>query len=246
MITRPLEQAGRLAALVEAAGARALVYPAIGIENPADAAPALRALGALESFDLVVFVSPTAVRRAFGMMPNGRSWPGALRAAAVGPGSARELERHGVRGALVPPSGADSEALLALPEMARMSGKRVLILRGEGGRELLGDTLKARGAQVEYAQCYRRVRPGTDIGPLLAAWDEAAVHAVTVSSAGGLGNLFAMLGEHGAAQLRRTPVFAAHERVAEAARRHGVTEVVLAGTSDEEMLERLMAYFSQP
>jgi uroporphyrinogen-III synthase len=149
-----------------------------------------------------------------------------------------------VRGALVPQSGADSEALLALPGMAGMSGKRVLIFRGEGGRELLGDTLKARGAQVEYAECYRRVRPRTDIGPLLAAWDQAAVHAVTVSSATGLGNLFAMLGERGAARLRQTPVFAAHDRVAQAARRHGVAEVVLAGTSDEEMLARLVAYFS--
>jgi uroporphyrinogen-III synthase len=244
VITRPAEQAGRLAALVEAAGGRALLYPAIGIENPADPAPALRALGALESFDLAVFVSPTAVRRAFAMMPKGRSWPGALRAAAVGPGSARELERHGVRGTLVPQSGADSEGLLAEPEMARLSGRRVLILRGEGGRELLGDTLKGRGAQVEYAECYRRVRPLTDIGPLLAAWEEAAVHAVAVSSAAGLGNLFAMLGERGAAQLRQTPVFAAHERVAEAARRRGVMEVVLAGTGDEETLERLVAYFS--
>jgi uroporphyrinogen-III synthase len=244
VITRPVEQARRLAALVEAAGGRALLYPAIGIEDPADPAPALRAIGALESFDLVIFISPTAVRRAFGMMQGGRPWPAALRAAAVGPGSARELERHAVRGALVAESGAGSEALLALPEMARMSGKRVLIFRGEGGRELLGDTLKARGAQVEYAECYRRVRPRTDIGPLLAAWEEAAVHAVTVSSAAGLTNIFAMLGEHGALRLRQTPVFAAHDRVADAARRHGVREVVLAGTSDEEMLERLMAYFS--
>jgi uroporphyrinogen-III synthase len=244
VITRPVEQAGALAALVEAAGARALLYPATGIENPTDPAPALRALGALESFDLAVFVSPTAVRRAFGMMPKGRPWPGGVLSAAVGPGTARELARHGVRGALVPQSGADSEALLALPEITRLSAKRVVIFRGEGGRELLGETLKARGAQVEYAECYRRVRPRTDIGPLLAAWDEAAVHAVTVSSAGGLANLFAMLGEAGAAQLRRTPLFAAHQRVADAARRHGVAEVLLAGTSDEEMLARLVAYFS--
>jgi uroporphyrinogen-III synthase len=174
----------------------------------------------------------------------GRAWPAALRSAAVGPGSARELERHGVRGALVARSGADSEALLALPEMASLSGKRVLIFRGEGGRELLADTLKARGARVEYAECYRRVRPRTDLAPLLAAWEQAAVHAVTVSSAAGLANLFTMLGEHGAVHLRRTPVFAAHDRVADAARRHAVREVVLAGTSDEEMLGRLVAYFS--
>jgi uroporphyrinogen-III synthase len=244
VITRPREQAGGLAALIETAGGRALLYPAIGIEDPADAAPALRAIGALESFDLVVFISPTAVRRAFGMMQKGRPWPAALRAAAIGRGSARELERQGVSGTLIPESGADSEALLALPEMAGMSGKRVLIFRGEGGRELLGDALKARGAQVEYAECYRRVRPRTDMGPLLAAWKEAAVHAVTVSSAAGLGNLFAMLGEDSAMRLRQTPVFAAHGRVADAARRHGVQEVVLGGTSDEEMLERLVAYFS--
>jgi uroporphyrinogen-III synthase len=246
VITRPLEQAGRLAALVEAAGARALVYPAIGIENPADAAPALRALGALESFDLVVFVSPTAVRRAFGMMPNGRSWPGALRAAAVGPGSARELERHGVRGALVPPSGADSEALLALPELAAVAGKRIVIFRGEGGRELLGDTLAARGAKVEYAACYRRTQPRIDPGPLLAAWAQGAVHAVTVSSTTGLRNLLAMLGAPGQALLGGTPLFVPHRRVAEEARRLGVRSPVLAGPADAEMMARLVAYFSEP
>lgn len=245
VVTRPQEQAAHLASLIEAAGGRPLVYPAIGIEAPGDPAPALRAIGALESFDLAIFVSPTAVRRAFAMMRGARRWPASLRTAAVGRGSARELERHGVTGTIAPASGFDSESLLALSEMSGgMAGRQVVIFRGEGGRELLAETLEARGARVEYAECYRRVRPRTDMTPLLAAWEQAAVHAVTLSSATGLVNLFAMLGEAGGRRLRQTPLFAAHARVAEAARRHGVREVVVAGTGDEEMVERLVAYFS--
>ena len=199
----------------------------------------------LESFDLAIFISPTAVRRAFAMMRRVRPWPASLPTAAVGRGSARELERHGVTGTLAPESGSDSESLLALPALsAGMSGKRVVVFRGEGGRELLGDTLEARGARVQYAECYRRVRPQTDVAPLLSAWAKEAVHAVTLSSATGLENLFAMLGEPGSKRLRETPLFAAHGRVAEAARRHGVRTVVPAGTTDEEMVARLVAYFS--
>jgi uroporphyrinogen-III synthase len=245
VITRPLEQSQGLASLVEAAGGRALLYPAIGIEAPVDPAPALRIIDALESFDLAIFVSPTAARRAFAMMRPGRSWPASVATAAVGRGSARELERHGVHGTLAPECGSDSESLLALPELgAGMSGKRVVIFRGEGGRELLADTLAARGARIEYAECYRRVRPKTDVAPLLSAWEKGRVHAVTLSSATGLANLFAMLGESGGERLRETPLFAAHARVADAARRQSVRTVVLAGTSDEQMVERLVAYFS--
>jgi uroporphyrinogen-III synthase len=82
------------------------------------------------------------------------------------------------------------------------------------------------------------------MAPLLSAWANGSVHAVTLSSATGLANLLVMLGESGSERLRETPLFAAHGRVAEAARRRGIRTVVLAGTSDEEMLERLVAYFS--
>ena len=246
-MTRPREHAAALAALVEAAGGRALVYPAIEIEDPADPASALRVIGNLEQFDLAVFVSPAAVRKSFELIKKARAkWPGSLRAAAVGQGSRDELDRHGVRGALAPDSGADSESLLALPEMAGVAGKRIVIFRGEGGRELLGETFAARGAKVEYAVCYRRVRPRIDVRPLLAAWAKGEVHAVTVSSSTGLANLQAMLGEPGRGVLAGTPVFVPHPRVAEEARRLGAgAPVVVAGPADAEMMERLVAYFSE-
>src|SRR5258705_526363 len=81
-------------------------------------------------------------------------------------------------------------------------------------------TLTERGAQVEYAECYRRVRPQADAAPLLAEWQRGAVDAVTVFSVAALENLVAMLGA-GARRLEATPVFVPHPRVAEAARRHG-------------------------
>lgn len=244
VVTRPREQAAGLAARLEAAGARAILFPAVEIADAGDLGAARRIIGRLAQFDLAAFVSPTAVSRAFALIG---AWPPGLRAAAVGQGSARALERHGVRNIVVPAAGADSEALLATPELAEVRGKRIAVFRGEGGRELLGETLEARGALVEYAEVYRRVRPAADARPLLEAWSRHSVDAVTITSAAGLRNLFELLreagGEAGTAALRSTPLFAGHERVAAEARRLGVGEVQVAGTSDEEMLARLVAYF---
>jgi len=231
LITRPREQAQGLAKLVEAAGGSAIVFPAIEIQDVP--------LRKLAEFDLAIFVSPTAVKRALAAM----KWPPRAKAAALGRGTQRELERHGINGIIAPDAGADSEALLAAPELQRVAGRRIVILRGEGGRSLLGDTLAARGAQVEYAECYRRVRPQTDSGPLLTAFAKGAVHAVTVSSAEGLENLFEMLGAPGREHLKKTPLFVPHPRIAAEAKRLGLGEARVGGASDQEMLERLVAYF---
>jgi uroporphyrinogen-III synthase len=231
LITRPREQAEGLAKLIEAAGGRAILFPAIEIQD--------LPLRKLAEFDLAIFVSPTAVKRALAAM----KWPPRAKAAALGRGTQRELERHGIKGIIAPDSGADSEALLAVPELQHVAGRRIVILRGEGGRSLLGDTLAARGAQVEYAECYRRVQPQIDSGPLLTAFAKGAVHAVTVSSAEGLENLFEMLGAAGREHLKKTPLFVAHPRIAAEAKRLGLGEASVGGASDQEMLERLVAYF---
>jgi uroporphyrinogen-III synthase len=225
-VTRPREQAARLARLIEQAGGRAELLPAIEIED----VPPPPALGRLHELDLAIFVSPTAVAR---VMPHVRKLPGV---AAVGGGTRRELEKHGVADVIAPQSGADSEALLALPELQNVAGKRVAILRGDGGRALLGDTLAARGARVEHVTCYRRVAPKAPA----RAWRRGELAAVTVSSGQGLANLFEVLDPE---LLRATPLFVPHPRIAEQARTLSAREVVLAGHSDEQMLEALVAYF---
>jgi len=246
VVTRPREQAEGLARLIAAAGGEPLVFPAIEIEDLADLRPILVVIDRLDEFDLAIFISPNAVHKALNLVHarrGERGWPPRLRVAAVGRGSRRELERQGLQEVLAPAAHADSEALLALPELAQMAGRRVVVFRGEGGRELLGDALAARGARVEYAECYRRVRPRADSAPLLAAWARGGVHAVTVSSSEGLANLFEMLGKLGQQWLRTTPLFVPHDRVAEAARRLGVRSVIVAGPGDAELLEALVAYF---
>lgn len=234
LVTRPAGVAAPLAERIERAGGRAIVFPAIEIAE----LPRPAALERLADFALVIFVSPTAVERALAMV--GR-WPGDLPVAAVGEGTRRALERTGLGSVLAPRDGADSEALLALPELARFYGKRVLIVRGAGGRELLARSLAAHGCQVEVAECYRRVRPHADAAPLLAAWREGKVQAITVFSREALDNLAALLGDE---VLRATPLFVSHARIAEHASRRGLRAVV-AGPGDDAMVERLVAYFHE-
>jgi uroporphyrinogen-III synthase len=226
LVTRPRELAQGLAQRVADAGGRAILFPAIEIEPLPQSGPVGR-------YDVVVFVSPSAVR-------HGAPWVGAgHKTLAVGAGTAHEIKKSG-QDVIFPASGADSERLLELPELAQLSGQRVLIVRGQGGRSLLGDTLRERGARVEYAECYRRVRPRADAAPLLAAW----VDAVTVNSGEALQNLVALLGAEGRERLRDTPLFVPHRRVAQQAESAGLRKVLIAGPGDDEMIERLVAYFS--
>lgn len=238
VVTRPRELAPGLASLIERAGGIPFLFPAIEIRD----LPAPAALQRLEEFDLAIFVSPTAVDR---VMRHVRFWPPRVRAATVGAGTMRELEKRGITSVIAPVSGADSEALLASNGLEPVAGKRVVIFRGQGGRAFLGDALKDRGASVEYAECYRRTQPHPDPMDLLESWNGGVVNAVTVSSAEGLSNLFSMLGARGSALLRATPLFVPHERVAASAARLGVREVIVAGPGDDEMIERLVAYFAK-
>jgi uroporphyrinogen-III synthase len=234
VVTRPRELAQGLARLIEARGARAFVFPTIEIE-PLAAPPALERL---DDYDCVIFVSPSAVRVASRVA---RPWP-PQKAAAIGAGTRRELEDAGVAAVIAPVDGADSDALLATAQMQQVAGKRLLVVRGDEGREQLRETLVARGAEVEYAACYRRVRPQADCEGLNDAFRHGALHAITVASAAALDNFVAM----GGGELARAlPIFAAHERIARHARACGARAVIVAGASDEQMLERLVGYFHE-
>lgn len=243
LVTRPRAQSAALARLIREAGGEAILFPAIEIADPVDAGPARALLGRLESFDWAIFISANAAERGLALL--GRPWPGKVRAAAAGAGTRRLLNEHGVRDVIAPEGRSDSEALLALPAFEAVRGRRVAIIRGEGGREVLREALQARGATVEYAECYRRVRPQAVLGSLFSEWARAEVHAVTVNSAEALSNLLAMAGEAGASLVRSAPLFVPHPRVADEARRLGIARVVVAGPGDGEMLQALVAYFAQ-
>jgi uroporphyrinogen-III synthase len=239
VITRPVGQSENLARLVREAGGEALCVPAIEILPLADPTPFHALADRLDAFDLAVFVSRNAVRSALALL-SGKPWPTGLKVATVGQGSREALEVAGFKDVIAPPAQSDSEALLALPELAGMRGKRVVIFRGDSGRRLLGDVLGKRGALVEYVACYRRVRPAA--GALPGLWARG-VEAVTVSSSEGLENFLQMLGEGATRRLAPIPLFVPHPRVAEEAARQGLARVIVAGPRDAEMVAALVAYF---
>lgn len=245
VVTRPAGQADALAGLIESRGGHALVFPVIEIRDVEDVRPLLDVIDRLDALDLAIFISPNAVNKAMNLILARRAWPASLAAAAVGRESEKLLRRHGVARTIAPRGRADSEALLGLPELQAMAGKRVVIFRGDGGRELLGDTLVARGATVEYAECYRRARPVADVTPLLTAWARGEIDAVTVTSSEGLANLFDMVGKLGQQWLRRTPLFAPHARIAENARALGLEKVMLTEAGDAGLVAGLEAFFAK-
>jgi uroporphyrinogen-III synthase len=243
VVTRPAHQAEPLAELIRAAGGRPILFPVLEILDTENLQALLEAVGRLDEYQLAIFISPNAVLRTMNQVAGRRAWPVQLRVAAVGKGSVKELRRFGITGVLAPARLFDSEHLLELPELQQVAGQRIVIFRGDGGRELLGDTLTARGAQVDTVECYRRVQPRLDAGPLLKAWARDEVHAVTVTSSEGLRNLFEMIGKLGQSWLRRTPVFVPHPRIAAAARELGCSNVIDTEPGDEGLIEALRRHF---
>jgi uroporphyrinogen-III synthase len=222
--------------LIEAAKGRAIRVPSIEIAPVADPREATALLA--QSWDMLYFVSPNAVEQALALVPDG-SWPGVERLAAVGRATAQALSDAGRAPELVPEQRFDSESLLAMPELADMRGRRVLIVRGEGGRALFADTLRARGAEVFFAEVYRRLRPAFDPAALLSRWSDT-VAMVTATSDEIMLNLMEMLGPEGRARLLVTPLVVVAERTAEKARGLGFIRVAVAERAEDAAIVRAL------
>lgn len=244
VVTRPLAQAAPLAEAIAAAGGIPLVFPLLEILPPADPQAVAAAAERLPGCALAIFISPNAVDWALPAILARGPWPAGVTPAAVGPGTVKVLAAHGVSGCIAPRERFDSEALLALPQLAdeQVDGRRVVIFRGDGGREMLADSLRARGATVDCVTCYRRAGPQNGIDPLLTAWRAGRLDALTVSSSEALRHLVDLLDEEGRARLQKTPVFVPHARIAETARASGLDNIILTDAADAGILAGLRAY----
>jgi uroporphyrinogen-III synthase len=239
VVTRPAHQAADLVELIAAAGGYAILFPTIEIVAVSESQALTELIDRLDTFDIAIFVSPNAVSQAMRLIRARRELPPRLALATIGRGGVRELERYGAT-RVAAPARFDSEALLDLPEMREVAGKRIVIF----GRELLGDTLTARGAAIEYAQCYRRTRPHVDATPLLKAWERNDLHAITATSSDGLRNLVELVGKSASPWLRQTPLFVPHPRIEHAARELGFATVVLTAQGDAGLVRGLTQWFA--
>lgn len=232
LVTRPAAQAAALCNRIVAAGGEALTLPAIDIE-PLQAAP-------VSACDLAVFASVNAVAHGAHLLPRDAG----IQIAAIGKATAAALEQVQLPASIVPDARFDSESLLAHPKLELTAGKRVVIVRGVGGREMLQQTFAAHGMIVETRDVYRRVMPRLDpqrIDEVEARWVEGDIDVVTVTSVETLNNLLGLLSERGRAMLRRTPLVLASRRIKEAAVNSGCEGllIVAASADDQSTIDAL-------
>ena len=245
LVTRPAHQADAVCALIEACGGRALRLPVLEIRPAVDATAMQAGLARLPEYDVAVFVSANAVRHTLDALAP-RPWPPTVAVAAVGAATARALEERGLPVTYCPERDYTSEALLALPTLRDMHDRRVLILRGNGGRDHLREILSARGAAVDYLEVYRRAQPDIDPTPWLARWRAGEIAAVLITSGESLRQLRAIVGTLGQELLRATPLIVAHARIRDLARELGLDGPVLVAddATDAAMVKKLCAYFA--
>lgn len=235
-ITRPSDQAKKLTSLIEAAGGHVISFPLIEIVGLDDYSQFEREIVHIADYDWIIFISSNAVQHG---MPHllKHPIPSHLRFAAIGPVTASELQDFGIQNVLIPQGRYDSESLLSLAELQEMQGKRVMIVRGIGGREVLGETLKSRGAEVTFAECYQRINPQKNIETLHQAWENQQLQAIVVTSSEAMRHLLDLA--YHARWIREVTLCVNHARIAEQPIAMGLNVIVAEAPGDEAMLAAL-------
>ncbi|MDF0604540.1 uroporphyrinogen-III synthase [Neisseriaceae bacterium TC5R-5] len=235
LVARPLAQSSTLIALLQAAGFRASHCPLMAIVPQPDALQALPAQAS--AADDWVFVSPTAIDLA---------WPvlqaqdlSAKRLFCVGQASAKRLMGLSGQNVHYPQHGSDSEALLTLAELGELSGRSVLIIRGSGGRALLADSLRQRGASVSFAELYRR----EDGKPDWTALDQQAADAIVITSSEMAEQLFRLAGSSRVRALQCLLYCVPHPRIAARLAALGAIHIVTTQANDSALVAGLQEWF---
>jgi uroporphyrinogen-III synthase len=249
VITRPLAQAAALEQRIIALGREAIVFPLLEIQPLPDQTALQNALRTPDDYALIAFVSPNAIDAAFAARPD---WPHGIAMAVVGEGSRLALEKHGVNAdaatiySPIDPDRTDSETLLQVLDLDALRGKRVLIVRGETGRELLGDALRAAGVLVTAVAAYRRAAPVFDearrreLIRLLCSQNDWIV-----TSSEALRILIDMVTQldqaEGVAKMQQQRIIVPHVRIAETARHLGFSNIVQSRSGDDGLIAALQS-----
>lgn len=242
LLTRPAADCAALARTLAGHGVFGHCLPLLEIEALAETPEQRGVFLDLDRYCAVVVVSKPAARLGLELLD--RFWPQPpmrQRWFAVGGATGALLDAYGLD-ACWPDNGDDSEALLALPALQQalaVPNPRLLILRGEGGRDWLGERLREQGVAVDYLSLYRRRLPDYPAGVLVRVVREQALNGLVVSSGEGLANLQQLAGDDWPA-LARLPLFVPSPRVAALARAAGAQDVRdCRGASAAALLARL-------
>jgi uroporphyrinogen-III synthase len=250
LVTRPAHQAENLCQLIEQQGGLAVRFPALQIvgmdtqldNHDDDQSVATNPISKLSNYRWLIFVSANAVN--FALKANGGKIAQfqAAQIAAIGQATARELELSGLQVNLIPKADFDSEAILAMPELQRVNGQDILIVRGQGGREELANVLRSRGANVGYWEVYQRVIPDNDTTEVISLLEQGLLDAIIVTSCEALQNLLTMLGSNYKKKLAMILLVVISERISRLAAELGFTRIVVTESpSDQAILDAVCA-----
>lgn len=235
LVTRPRRQQQGLCNAIEAAGGTAVSLPLIEIEPLSEAqaiADLTAAMQYLDSYDVLIFISTNAVK--YGGERIADFWPQfppGVRVIAVGPTTAKAARELLGCEVMHSEAGMTSEDLLNMPELQQVNGARVGIVRGQGGREILADTLKQRGAEVEYLESYIRRLVHYEPTEFKARLTDAAINVLTATSSESLNRLIGLLGDMQEELV--LPLLVPSARIASEARTAGFTKVINTGGANE-------------
>ncbi len=240
LITRPVGREKYLCYLVKQAGGFVIHYPVFNIQPPSSSEiEQLKHLcNQLHNFTIAIFISPTAVEQSQIYFP---VLPAHLTVISIGSKTTETLKKQNIR-VDIEASEHNTESLLQAAEFQKpqIQGQRILIFRGTGGRALLGDTLKCRGAQIRYVETYKREIP---VHSPLTEQQIKKLDAITISSNEGLNNLISLM--QGPGLLVDIPLVLPSERTATLARQYGFKTIISAkNATDDAVLTALDDYFS--
>jgi uroporphyrinogen-III synthase len=240
VVTRPAHQATHFQQQLEQAGASVLLFPVMAVQAHANTAPAQAILAKLATYDTVIFISSNAVTFGLALLDAQQQQVlQQLTLGAIGKKTANTLRDYGFDAQLVPENGFSSEDFLAMPAVEQLSGQRILIFRGAGGRELLAETLHQRGATVDYADVYQRICPKQDAGRLKQHHECQQLDIIAITSSEGLLNLLALLDNPD--WIKAVPLLVGSQRMVATARQAGFTGLIIIADNpgDEAMLQAL-------
>ena len=235
-ITRPIDQAKNLTQLIQAAGGNIISFPLIKIAALDDYTAFDQVIADIASYDWILFISSNAVQNSMPRLIK-IGIPSRLQFAAIGPTTAETLNGFGINKVLIPKDRFDSESLLSLPKMQDMQGKKVMLVRGIGGRDVLANTLTQRGATVTFAECYQRINPQSNCDVLAQAFAKQQLQRIVVTSSEAMRYLLDMAAN--AEWLKQVTICVNHARVAEQPLSIGLNVHIAHASGDEAMLETL-------
>ncbi|MBM4226846.1 MAG: uroporphyrinogen-III synthase [Gammaproteobacteria bacterium] len=245
MVTRPEEQAHGLIDAIKARGGRVVFAPMIAIE-PVASSDVQQALASLDTYDAIIFISRNAAEIGLRQIAAAGARLTRQSVFAVGVGTASRLHELGIAEVHAPRSEFSSEGLLKLLGLSahEINGKRVLIVRGVGGRELLAHALQQRGALVDYCEVYERRVPSALLGSVLKAHGVSVPDIVVVTSPEALTNLADKIDQEGLQNMFDVPIMVAGHRAAQEVDRLGFSlePVVVENPGDASVVEALVVW----